>query len=87
MQNYPNPFNPVTAICYDLPNNGHVLLEIFEPTGRKITTLVNQTLKAGSHTMIWNGRNAAGQPVPSGVYFYRLRSKNFNATRKMLLLR
>ncbi len=86
-QNYPNPFNPITTISYKLPNNGHVLLEIFDATGRKITTLVNQTLKAGSHTISWNGRNAAGQPVPSGVYFYRLRSENFNATRKMLLLR
>lgn len=86
-QNYPNPFNPSTNIRCSLPGNSEATLEIFDVLGKKITTVFHGALSSGSHTFLWNGLDEHGTPVPSGLYSYRLRSKDFVQTKKMLFLK
>ncbi len=85
--NYPNPFNPTTTINYGLPNTGHVSLTIFNLTGRKIRTLVNAEQSAGYKSVIWDGKNDAGEMVSTGIYFYRMVSEEFNQTKKMVYMK
>lgn len=86
-QNYPNPFNPETAITFGLEKPTHVVLEVYDVTGRHVTTLTEGIRPAGRHRVLWDGRDSTGRAVVSGLYFYRLRAGSFDATRKMLLLR
>ncbi|UCH85710.1 MAG: VCBS repeat-containing protein, partial [Candidatus Latescibacterota bacterium] len=88
-QNYPNPFNPSTQIVYYVPVNsdGRVSLVIYDVTGARVRTLENGTKMPGRHIAVWNGRNDHGNPVGSGVYFYRMTQKGFTDTKKMLLLK
>jgi hypothetical protein len=86
-QNFPNPFNPTTMISFDLPELQDVKLAVFGPDGRKIVTLVSETLPAGFHSVAWNGRDAAGSRVASGVYFYRIEAGPLRQTSKMLMLK
>ena len=81
-QNYPNPFNPTTTIQFSLEKAGKTVLEVYDILGRKVTTLVNQQMKAGAHIINWNARNYA-----SGVYFYRLQSGDFARVKKMMLVK
>ncbi len=87
LQNHPNPFNPSTTIEYVLPTPGHVDLRVYDPRGRLVTTLVSGDKTAGRHTTSWNGRDAVGTPMTTGMYFYRLQTDTFTQTRKMLLLK
>ena len=84
--NYPNPFNPATTIEYTLPARSHVVIEIFNIMGQRVTTLVDGGLSAGQHKVIWAGRDQLGMPVASGIYLYRLVAGDFSSARKMLLL-
>ncbi|MFC1570040.1 DUF362 domain-containing protein, partial [bacterium] len=68
---YPNPFNPQTNIRFELAENAFVMLDVFNIQGQRVRSLVNAEQSAGSHVAAWNGRNGAGQMVPSGVYLYR----------------
>ena len=87
-QNYPNPFNPTTAIRFSLREPGHVAVRIYNVRGQLVTTLVDGVKPAGQiHDVRWNGKNAAGQSVASGVYFYRITASDFVKTKKMVLLR
>jgi hypothetical protein len=86
-QNYPNPFNSQTKIQFDLPSTGIVELAIYNILGQKITTLINQPLPAGSHSIIWDGHNGNGQTVSSGIYFVRLRASDQTEVKKLLLLK
>lgn len=86
-QNYPNPFNPETEIPYALPTRADVNLSIYNSVGQKVATLVDGTMPAGLHYASWNGHNDQGQPVASGIYFYRLSSSEFNQTKKMVMLK
>ncbi|MGH7493309.1 MAG: S8 family serine peptidase [bacterium] len=86
-QNYPNPFNPETFVKFQLPRASQVQLEVFDVAGRKIRTLVQKKLGAGSYEEKWDGKNDAGDPVPSGVYVYRVLADSFVHSRKMILLR
>ena len=86
-QNYPNPFNPVTVIQYDIPEDGHVELVIYDILGRQVKTLVNTSVKAGYKSIKWDGKNDHGITVTSGMYFYMIRAANFSKTRKMILLK
>jgi len=70
-QNYPNPFNPSTTIEYQLPHDGHVLIDVYDLQGRRIRNLVDRAELNGQHNVVWDGRNINGQDVASGVYFYR----------------
>ena len=81
-QNYPNPFNANTEISYALLEAGHVNLSIFDILGRKVETLLDSYQMAGQHSVIWD---AGG--LPSGVYFYRLKTNNNIETRKCQLLK
>lgn len=86
-QNYPNPFNPDTEIPFALPTNANVNLSIYNSVGQKVATLVEGNMSAGTHYASWNGKNDQGQPVASGIYFYRLSSTEFNQTKKMVMLK
>ncbi len=86
-ENYPNPFNAETTIRYDLPLQKGVRLTIFNMIGQEINKLVDDVQEAGSHSIRWDGTDAFGNHVPTGVYFIRLYAGHWVVTRKMLLLR
>jgi len=81
-QNYPNPFNPTTNISYNLPISGEVVIKIFDVTGREMQTLESGFKQAGQHIINFNASN-----LPSGVYFYQIKTGSFSATKKLLLLK
>ena len=90
LPNYPNPFNPETWIPYQLAQPADVTLTIYAANGTVVRNLAVGNKPAGlyespSRAVYWNGRNEAGEPVASGVYFYTLTAGNFTATRKMLI--
>jgi len=85
--NYPNPFNPTTTLRFDLPQATSVEVTIFDINGKRIRTLHKGTLAAGSHRLRWDGKNAQGQPVTSGVYFYSVKTDRQRIIRKMILLK
>jgi len=86
-QNLPNPFNPETMIPFTLESTTHVSLSVFDTKGRHVTTLVDDIRSAGPHAARWNGTDAAGAPVSSGVYFYRMRAGNRVLSKRMVLLK
>lgn len=87
-QNYPNPFNPETNINYFIPELSRVKLTVFDATGKEISTLVNTTQLSGNYQIKWNGKDAYGNTIPSGVYFYNLTAGNsFRETKKMVMLK
>lgn len=86
-QNFPNPFNPETWIPYQLASDMNVSLHIYDVQGRRIYAKALGYRKAGSHTAYWDGRNATGESVASGVYFYEIQTETFHATRKMFIQR
>ncbi len=87
-QNYPNPFNPTTTIAYDLPEQSHVILIIYNISGREVVKLVDGNLHEGFRHAIWDGKDKSGIQVSSGIYLYSIRtSSGFNATKKMVLVR
>ncbi len=86
-QNYPNPFNPTTTIRYSIPASvsglrSSVTLKVFDLLGREAATIVNESLQTGEHTVTFN---ASG--LPSGVYIYRLQTRTFTGTKRMVLIR
>ena len=92
LQNYPNPFNPETWIPYQLAEAGVVSLSIYDSTGNLIRTLPLGYQSAGFYqnqgqAAYWDGRNAFGEPVASGVYYYQLTTSSFQQTRRMLILK
>ncbi len=80
--NFPNPFNPATTISFTLPTDSHITLTVHDITGRKVATLADNFMGAGKHSAVFNGSDLA-----SGVYFYRLESKDFAKSGKMLLIK
>jgi hypothetical protein len=86
-QNYPNPFNPTTKIEFTLARSEFVSLNIYDILGRKVRTLVSERLSSGYKSVIWDGKNDAGEDAASGVYFYQLRVGNFSEPKKMVLLK
>ncbi len=83
----PNPFNPRTEISFLLAQPGPVRLEVFDIKGQLVRSLVDSHLDAGLHAEVWNGRDASGLEVGSGVYLYRLRTSDEVLEGKMLLVR
>ncbi|MBU1114596.1 MAG: T9SS type A sorting domain-containing protein [Bacteroidetes bacterium] len=81
-QNYPNPFNPSTSISFSIPEDGHVLLTVYDGLGRTVKTLVNEYMPAGEHNVSFDASQLA-----SGVYFYKLSKDDMIQTKKMLLVR
>ena len=86
-QNYPNPFNPETVIRYQLPVISDVQLTVYDLMGRVVNELVSGRINTGTHKVIWNGTDAHGNPVASGMYLYQLKTDSFIKTRKLLLLK
>ncbi|MEO8446726.1 MAG: PQQ-dependent sugar dehydrogenase [bacterium] len=87
-QNYPNPFNPQTNINYSIPELAKVNLTIFDALGKEIVNLVNTTQQTGNYSISWNGRDAMGNNIPSGAYFYKLSAgENFSETKRMVMLK
>ena len=85
--NYPNPFNPATEIAYALPQQVHVTLTVYAASGREVRRLVNTSQAPGRYRVRWDGEDARGQPVRSGVYFYRLSTDVWHKTQSMVLLK
>ncbi|NOY57730.1 MAG: T9SS type A sorting domain-containing protein, partial [Calditrichaeota bacterium] len=86
-QNYPNPFNPTTTITFELPQSQQVRLVIYNLSGQIIRTLVNETVRAGVHKVVWTATAENGATVPSGIYYYRLTAGDKVFTKKLLLLK
>ncbi|PKK83728.1 MAG: hypothetical protein CVT49_06830 [candidate division Zixibacteria bacterium HGW-Zixibacteria-1] len=86
-QNYPNPFNPDTRIEFALPAKGHVTISIYDILGRKVKTLLDETIPAGSHAIDWNGQDDEGNSLPSGIYLYGIKAGEYNLARKMVLIK
>jgi len=86
-QNYPNPFNPSTTIAFFLPEKRAVALEIFDVNGRKVKSLENGVIPAGKYRVEWKGANDRGDPVSSGIYYYRLIAGKDKITRKLVIMR
>lgn len=85
--NYPNPFNMATEIKFQLPETSDITLSIFNTLGQEIKTLLAEKHPAGVYTVNWDGRNQNGEFVSSGIYFYRLKTNNFIAIRKMVIIK
>jgi hypothetical protein len=84
---FPNPFNPSTTIRFALPEAGAVHLTVYDVTGRVIRTLVDGTVEAGAHKIVWDGRDMVGREAASGVYIYRLVGNHEVLTKRMVLAR
>ena len=85
--NFPNPFNPETQISVSVPAPAHVLLEVYDAAGQLVDVLEKERRRSGIYRYVWDGKDLSGRHVASGVYFARVRSGEFEATNKMLLLR
>jgi hypothetical protein len=81
-QNYPNPFNPSTTIKFQMPSKGFVKLKIYDMIGREIATLVDGFQEAGTHDVKFDASN-----LPSGIYFYRITTGTYGATKKLVLIK
>jgi len=86
-QNYPNPFNSETIIRFSITHNKHVLLDIFDISGRKIKSLVNKSMHTGNYSVRWDGTDDQGNNVSTGTYIYQLKMNNQILTKKMLLVK
>ena len=87
-ENYPNPFNPTTMISFSIPNECKVDLSIYNTKGQKVKSLVNKTIPAGDHNILWNGTDDNNKPISSGIYFYKLNvNGKTEAVKKCLLLK
>ena len=82
LQNIPNPFNPTTAIEFSLLQESLVTLKIHNLSGQEVANLIEETMSAGRYTVVWNARG-----MPSGIYFYTIKSLGYSQTKKMMLLK
>jgi len=85
--NFPNPFNPQTTIKFALPEAQDVRIEIYDVRGYRVRLLVDESMPAGTHSVVWNGRDGYGRQAASGTYFYRVQAGPLNETRRMLLVK
>jgi hypothetical protein len=86
-RNYPNPFNPSTEIAYVLPRTDRVRIEVFDPAGKKIRTLVDRDSPAGEYTAVWDGVDDSGRRVGSGIYVCRMTAGRFTKSMKMTIMK
>jgi FlgD Ig-like domain len=84
---HPNPFNPSTEIHYVLPRASRVHISIYDAGGRVVSELADEEQVKGDHSVHWDGRDARGSVVSSGVYFVRLAANGATRTQKMVLLK
>ena len=81
-QNYPNPFNPTTTISFDLPEQSHVTLKVYNILGQEIATLINEVKQAGSYKETFDASS-----LSSGVYIYKLSAGTYTSSKKMILIK
>ena len=86
-KNYPNPFNPVTHISYELAERTDIRIMVYDMLGRRVRTLVNETLSAGAYQVKWDGTNDMGNQVSSGIYFCKMQTPGYTRTSKMIMLK
>jgi len=86
-QNYPNPFNPETVIPFSVPESGVLRLSIFNVLGQEVAVLVDGSVQAGFHRIVWDGKDGFGRSIASGLYFVRMHSDGFSSVRKMMFLK
>ncbi len=86
-QNYPNPFNPSTQISFIVNEYGHVKIDIYNIKGEKIKTLVDELCSPDDHQVTWNGTDDKGNSVASGIYFYKMKTDNYENIKKMILMK
>jgi len=84
---YPNPFRNETNISFNLKADNKVALEIYNLKGQKVRTLVNGKTKSGTHNITWKGDDDKGNPVASGVYYFKMNSGKYTSSKKMILLK
>jgi hypothetical protein len=84
---YPNPFNPTTTLSFSVPTEGVVSLNIYDMTGRMVSTLVDGNLEQGYHSITWNGKDSNGHAVSSGMYIYSLNGEGVSITKKMVMMK
>lgn len=85
--NYPNPFNPETTISFTLTKRAKVSVNIYNISGQKVKTLVNDVRPAGTNNVTWNGTDNNNNPVSSGVYMYKIKNGRHTSTKKMILMK
>jgi hypothetical protein len=86
-QNSPNPFGEFTSIEFQLPKDSRVNVSVYSITGQKLAELADKDMKAGYHTVNWDGRDASGSKLSTGIYFYVLQTEEFRSVKKMTILR
>ena len=84
---YPNPFNPTTTLSFSVPTEGKINLSIYDMTGRLVNTLVNGHMEQGYYQVTWDGVDATGNAVASGMYIYALQGEGISITKKMVLMK
>ena len=87
IQNYPNPFNPSTTISFSLPSDNHVMINIYDISGKLVNTLIDNKMNRGYHDVSWNGKDFNGLDVSSGVYIYTLYAEDITLSDKMMLMK
>ena len=86
-QNYPNPFNSGTTIAFTLPRSGYTELRIYNILGEPVAIPLKETLTAGKHKVIWDGKDVKGNRTATGIYIYQIKSGDFIETKSMILLK
>jgi len=87
VRGYPNPFNPAVKIAYELPRAGHLEIALYDVRGRRVRSLADGPLLAGSGFKIWDGRDDSGKPLHSGVYFCVVRAAEQERILKLALIK
>jgi hypothetical protein len=87
LANYPNPFNQGTSIAFSLTAAANVQMDMFDVRGRWVVQLVSNDFQAGQYQILWNGSDAAGLAVPSGIYYCRMSADNSDSVLKLLLIK
>ncbi len=85
--NYPNPFNPTTTIGFGLNESGNVKISVFNSRGQLVRTLVNGSMQAGMHNVVWNGMDDTNRPLGSGIYFIKMQTRNLEQTTRAIMVK
>ena len=86
-QNYPNPFNPITNIKYEIPKTSKVEINVYDISGQRVKTLVDEIKAPGYWSTYWDGSNNFGQRVSSGMYLYTIVTKQYKKSRKLIFMK
>ena len=84
---YPNPFHEKTTVSYTIPVSEHVRISVFNQLGQQVKILVDEQKPSGTYQVVWNGQDASGRPLPSGIYLYRMTTRNHTKTIQSILVR